>query len=307
MPSDPPFKKILVPLDGSKTAENALPLARCFARNLEIPLELLAVVEPAVVVPILSEADRSVLHARIADHERYFGKYLAQIAKYFPAACVQSQVCSGVPADIIIESAALEKNTLIAMATHGYSGVNRWLLGSVAEKILRGSSNPLLLVRTTQTPARWDMPTPKSLLVPLDGSEMAESVLPVVQTLAQSFNVEVILLRVYGVPYGAYSAGEGFYDTTQLDNFVGQLRKEAEAYLRQKAAELKGHGIDKVSYYAKEGLDADEIILFARHSPDNLVVMCTHGRSGLKRWVLGSVTETVVRHCEKPVLIVRGS
>ncbi|HEX5606931.1 MAG TPA: universal stress protein, partial [Candidatus Binatia bacterium] len=111
---------------------------------------------------------------------------------------------------------------------------------------------------------------------------------------------------VYGVPYGAYSAGEGFYDPTQLDKFVAQLRNEAEEYLEQKAAELKGHGVDKVSYDAKEGIDADEIISFARHLADNLIVMCTHGRSGINRWVLGSVTETVVRHSDNPVLVIRG-
>jgi nucleotide-binding universal stress UspA family protein len=306
MGHNPHLRKILVPLDGSKTAESALPLARCFARNLQIPVELLAVVETPAVTPILFDSDRSLLHARIEDQKRKFGEYLADIAKNFPAACVQFNVALGVPAEIIIESAANQKDTLIAMATHGYSGLNRWLLGSVAEKILRGSTNPLLLVRATEKPPRWDMPALKSLLVPLDGSEMAQTVLPLVETLGKSFNVEVVLARVYGVPYGAYSAGEGFYDSTQLDKFVAQLRNEAEEYLEQKAAELRGHGVEKVCSYAKEGIDADEIISFGRHTADNLIVMCTHGRSGLKRWVLGSVTETVVRHSDNPVLVVRG-
>jgi nucleotide-binding universal stress UspA family protein len=302
----PAFKKILVPLDGSKIAENVLPFARCFARNLQIPVELLAVVNPTIVVPILSETDRSVLNTRIADQKRHFGKYLTDIAKNFPTGCVQSDVGSGVPADIIIESAAEDKHALIAMATHGYSGLNRWLLGSVAEKVLRASSNPLLLVRAQDKPPRWDMPALKALVVPLDGSEMAETVLPLVETLGKSFNVEVVLARVYGVPYGAYSAGEGFYDATQLDNFAAQLRNEAEEYLEQRAAELRGRGVEKVSCYAKEGIDADEIISLARHTADSLIVMCTHGRSGINRWVLGSVTETVIRHSDNPVLVVRG-
>jgi len=300
-----PFKNILVPLDGSKTAETVLPFAHSFARTLQLPVELLAVVDPTIVVPILSESDRSILHTHIVDRKRRFGKYLTDIAKNFPIGCVHSDVGSGVPAEIIIESAAAEKDTLIAMATHGYSGLNRWLLGSVAEKVLRGSVNPVLLVRATEKPVRWDVPALKSFLVPLDGSEMAEAVLPVVEALAKSFDLQVTLLHVYGVPYGAYSAGDGFCDTTQLDNFASQLKKDAEEYLEQKAAALRSHGIDKVFCSAKKGLEADEIISFAQS--DNLVVMCTHGRSGIKRWVLGSVTETVVRHCEKPMLIVRGS
>ncbi|HEX7233106.1 MAG TPA: universal stress protein [Candidatus Binatia bacterium] len=300
-----PFKNILVPLDGSKTAEKVLPFARSFARNLQIPVELLTIVDPTIVVPILSESDRSILDTHIADQKRRFGKYLTDIAENFPKGCIQSNVGSGVPAEFIIESAAADKDTLIAMATHGYSGLNRWLLGSVAEKVLRGSVNPVLLVRATEKPISWDMPVLKSLLVPLDGSEMAETVLPIAGALAKSFDMEVTLLRVYGVPYGAYAAGDGFCDTTQVGNFASQLRKDAEEYLERKAAMLRSHGIDKVSCSATEGLEADEIISFTQSH--NLVVMCTHGRSGLKRWVLGSVTETVVRHCEKPVLIVRGS
>ena len=70
---------------------------------------------------------------------------------------------------------------------------------------------------------------------------------------------------------------------------------------------MKKLGIDNVSYVAKEGFAADEIISLARKSPDNLIAMCTHGRSGVKRWMLGSVTETVVRHSADPVLVIRAA
>ena len=83
------------------------------------------------------------------------------------------------------------------------------------------------------------------------------------------------------------------------------LKTEALEYLEKKAADLKKHGLEKVSLVVKEGLGPDEIISFARQTPDNLVAMCTHGRSGVKRWMLGSVTETVVRHSGDPVLILR--
>jgi len=149
------------------------------------------------------------------------------------------------------------------------------------------------------------MATLKTVLVPLDGSKLAENVLPSVEVLAKKLDLEVTLLFVYGVPYGAYSAGEGFYNTTQMETFIGGLRAETLAYLEKKAAELKSKGLDKVSFVAKEGLDADEIISTARRTPDNLIAMCTHGRSGVKRWVLGSVTETVVRHSGDPVLVTR--
>jgi nucleotide-binding universal stress UspA family protein len=164
----------------------------------------------------------------------------------------------------------------------------------------------LLLVRATEkTPPPWDMPALKSIVVPLDGSELAEGVLPAVEELAKNLDLEVTLLGVYGVPYGGSSAGEGFYSPTRIETFIAGLRAETIEYLEKKAAELRGKGLDKVTFLAKEGLAADEIISTARRTSDNLIAMCTHGRTGVTRWMMGSVTETVVRHSGDPVLVVR--
>jgi nucleotide-binding universal stress UspA family protein len=301
------YSKILVPLDGSKTAENVLPFTRCFARSLQIPVELMAVVDMSELARNVSAAEGLFLDTLIDDETRSYDNYLKEVAKNFPVGAVQRTVSKGKAADVIIESAAAEKQTLIAMATHGRSGLNRFLLGSVAEKVLRGASNPLLLVRATEKTPPWDMATLKSVIVPLDGSELAESVLLSAEELAKNLDLEVVLIRVYGVPYGAYSAGEGFYDSTRLEPFLAKLKDETLEYLEKKTAELKSRGITKVSYIAKDGLPADEIISLARHTPDNLIAMCTHGRSGVKRWVLGSVTETVIRHSGDPVLVIRAA
>jgi nucleotide-binding universal stress UspA family protein len=83
------------------------------------------------------------------------------------------------------------------------------------------------------------------------------------------------------------------------------LKDEATQYLEKKSEELKKQGVTKVTILAKEGLSADEIIALGRATPDNLIAMCSHGRSGVRRWVLGSVTEIVVRHSGDPVLVVR--
>jgi nucleotide-binding universal stress UspA family protein len=301
------YSKILVPLDGSKTAENVLLFTRCFARSLQIPVELMAVVDMSELARNVSAAEGLFLDTLIDDETRSYDNYLKEVAKNFPVGAVQRTVSKGKAADVIIESAAAEKQTLIAMATHGRSGLNRFLLGSVAEKVLRGASNPLLLVRATEKTPPWDMATLKSVIVPLDGSELAESVLLSAEELAKNLDLEVVLIRVYGVPYGAYSAGEGFYDSTRLEPFLAKLKDETLEYLEKKTAELKSRGITKVSYIAKDGLPADEIISLARHTPDNLIAMCTHGRSGVKRWVLGSVTETVIRHSGDPVLVIRAA
>jgi nucleotide-binding universal stress UspA family protein len=300
------YSKILVPLDGSKTAENVLPLARCFDRSLQIPVELLGVVDIAEMARRHVAADpASMIRTLVDDATQRLGDYLERVAKNFPIGKVQCTVRRGNAAEAIIESAAADKQTLIAMATHGRSGLDRWLLGSVAEKVLRAASNPTVVVRAKEekNPA-WEMTPLKRVIVPLDGSELAESVLPSVEELAKKLDLEVTLLGVYGVAPGVSSAGEG-------EAFIGGLRAETRtetlAYLEKKAAELRSKGLDKVSCVAKEGLAADEIISTARRTLDNLIAMCTHGRAGVTRWMLGSVTETVVRHSGDPVLVIRAA
>jgi nucleotide-binding universal stress UspA family protein len=171
--------------------------------------------------------------------------------------------------------------------------------------VLRGSSNSLLLVRASDSPVSWNIGAFKSVVVPLDGSELAESVLPTAADLANSLDLEIVLLRIYGMPYAVRSAGEGFFDNKQIGAFITGLESETREYLEEKTANLRKSGVKNIRTLVRQGLPADEIISCARETPNSLVAMCTHGRSGVKRWVLGSVTETVVRHSTNPVLVVR--
>ena len=192
---------------------------------------------------------------------------------------------------------------MITMATHGRSGLNRFLLGSVAEKVLRGAANPLLLVRATEEAKSVGEAALKSLIVPLDGSELAESVLPMVAGLAKTLDLEVELFRAYHIPYNVYADEWGFSEN--YADLLASVRDEASEYLDKKVVELKKLGVAKVSCVTKEGFAGDDIIAFGRNTPGGLIAMCSHGRSGVERWVLGSVAETVVRHSGGPVLITR--
>ena len=299
------YQKILVPLDGSPSAEHVLPFARALVAKLPLAVELLGVVDTVELARGLATVERFYMNTLVTDETRRIGEYLAAVKKEFSDLSATTAVAEGHAAELIIAKAAAEKNTLIAMATHGRSGLKRFLLGSVAEKVLRGAANPLLLVRSSEEAKAAGAALLKSIVVPLDGSELAESVLPTVVELAQSLDLKIILLRAYAVPYGAYSAGEGFYDPVNLEAFQARLREETVDYLERKTAELKRKGSEKVSYVAREGLGADEILKIAGAMPDSLIAMCSHGYSGVKRWVLGSVTETVVRHSHNPVLVVR--
>jgi nucleotide-binding universal stress UspA family protein len=297
------YTKILVPLDGSATAENVLPLARNFARALQIPVELLAVVDIADMARHGPPSEPSMIRSIVDDASRRFDDYLERVAKNFLAGKAQCTVHRGNAAEAIIEVAAADKQTLIAMATHGRSGLDRWLLGSVAEKVLRGASNPTLVVRAKKehNPA-WEMATLTRVIVPLDGSELSARILPHVEALAKHLDLEVTLFGVYRGSLPAGASGDDFHGR---DAFVAGRRNETVTYLSLKAEEMKQRGLDKVSFTAKEGLEADEIIKAARETLDTLIAMCTHGRSGVRRWMLGSVTETVVRHSDNPVLVVR--
>jgi nucleotide-binding universal stress UspA family protein len=193
---------------------------------------------------------------------------------------------------------------LITMATHGRSGLNRFLLGSIAEKVLRGTANALLLVRATEEAKSAGEAALKSIIVPLDGSELAESVLPMAAGLAEKLDLEIELFRAYHIPYNALAGDEGF-GAGNYEALIAGMREGASEYLDKKVTEVKKLGVAKVSCVTKEGSAGDEIIALERKTPGGLIAMCSHGRSGVKRWVLGSVAEIVVRHSVGPVLITR--
>ncbi len=296
--------KILVPLDGSKTAEKVLPYARYLAGKFTVPVELLAVVDIADIASHMASEKARFLDTIIEDGVRHCTSYLRGVATTFSDSHITCTVEKGKAEEAIIEKGAADKTMLIAMATHGRSGLNRFLLGSVAEKVLRGTGNPLLLIRASEEAKSEGEATLKSIVVPLDGSELAESVLPTVADMAKALNLEVELFRAYRIPYNAYAGDEGFY-AGNLEELLASVRDEAREYLDKKAADLRRLGVAKVLCVTKEGFAGDEIISLGRTTPDNLIAMCSHGRSGVKRWVLGSIAETVVRHSDDPVLVLR--
>jgi len=301
------YSKIVVPLDGSPAAECALPLVRTLARRLTLPVTLFGVIDLREISRDVTAADGLLfLDGMVAQESRRMADYVNKMAESLGAVALTAPSDKGA-AETIVETAAADKNSLIVMATHGRSGLNRFLLGSTAEKVLRASDNPVLLVKATETAVGAGEAALTSIVVPLDGSELAERVLPAVTELAQKLDLEVILMRAYAIPYGTYSAGEGFYDPVHLETLLTMVKQEAFEYLETKVAELQRQGLSKVSFVAKEGLSADEIIKLARETPANLVAMSSHGRSGVKRLVLGSVTETVVRHSGDPVLVLRAT
>lgn len=295
------YSRMFIPLDGSKVAEQVLPYARFLAKALALPVELFEAVDPDVLQPVANPEQGRYLDALLTEKRASSGQYLEGIARSFGEISITRSVESGRAEELIIDKAAADKNTLIVMATHGRSGIQRWHFGSVADKVLHASTNHLFLVRATdQRKTEGDAPL-KKVIVPLDGSPIAEKILPHVVDLGKKMPLEVILMRAYALPP---AVGPGEYEGFSQELF-DQLEGEAKEYLDEKAKHLKQEGLANVSSVVDLGYGAEEITALARKTPDNFVAMCTHGRSGVGRWVLGSVTDRVVRHCGDPVLIVR--
>ncbi len=295
------FSKILVSLDGSDAAEKVLCYTRSLAGVLKLPIELLEVIDISAMSAHLVGDKARFLDRFIVEAERASRQYLDEIARGLVGFSVSASVQRGKPAEVILEKAAAQPATLVAMATHGRSGINRWLLGSVAEKVLRGADNPLFLVRADDAQEGAEAVL-HSIIVPLDGSPLAESVLPTVMEMAKVFNAAVLLLRAFELPASAYYGRENYLPN--YEELTNHVRTDAQCYLDGQVAALKAQGLPQVSSLLREGVGAEEIIRCARERPRSLIAMCTHGRSGVKRWVLGSVTEKVVRHSGDPVLVV---
>jgi nucleotide-binding universal stress UspA family protein len=286
------YRKILVPLDGSSVAEQILPYARIFAEACAAPVELLRVEDPDIRTPFwppLPDPD-----------------YLTQVsARYFPSSLkVEHVEESGKPAGVILSRAKADANSLIAMTTHGLSGIRRWLLGSVASKVIQSAVNPVLLIRAVEAEQPLSEISLKKVFVPLDGSALAETILPHLIPLARQLKLHVNLVRVYDLPAAAYPVADPVF----VEAFARQkevTHREAETYLEAKAQELRSGGLNEVSVTVVKGDPAGEIIDIARNTSENMIAMSTHGQSGIGRWVLGSIAAKVVQHSNDPVLLVR--
>ncbi|MBM3156020.1 MAG: universal stress protein [Chloroflexi bacterium] len=300
------YKTALVPLDGSELAEVVFNYARELAGRLGIDLILLHVYSPEEAA---SEPMRRTYLERVAEIIRRTSEEAREKAgiRYGDKPVkVTVHVSPGYPPDEILKYADANDVDLILMATHGRTGVKRWTMGSVADKVLRASKVPVWLVRA-EVPEeivhdKW--PTRK-LLALLDGSEVAEAVLPHVEAVAKqrgAEQVEVILLTV-----SEAALLPSYYPATiplNWEDHVERTRRSDEEYLVKVEKRLKEAGLN-VRHEVIAGRAADVIVDYVNRNSINLIVMSTHGRSGISRWVFGSVAEKLLVGVTSPILLIR--
>jgi nucleotide-binding universal stress UspA family protein len=211
---------------------------------------------------------------------------------------VDIAVTDGDPTTALLAVADERGSGAIVMATHGRGGLTRTLLGSVAVRIVQNATIPVLLVRVVGIQP-WTDPSFDRLLVPLDGSALAERALDVVTDLAHPGST-LVLVRVEA-PAGASED----YDplTSSLDACSDDIRRAATEYLGRVEEPLLTKPL-MVRTDVRLGAPAEQILAAAQAHDADVVVMATHGRTGPARWWLGSVADEVVRHADRPVLLV---
>jgi nucleotide-binding universal stress UspA family protein len=292
------YKKMLVPLDGSKLAEVVLPYARDIARRFNLELILLHVCEP-------SGTEGQFMCQAYLDRTLEIAGEPGGSAE---AAAVKArgEVVTGHPAEEILDQAEKNGVDLILMASHGHSGLRRWLLGGTADKVLRASKVPVWLVRAGE-PA-GNVPgkdAGRMMLVPLDGSKYAEAVLPHVRALAGQSDggaMSVVLLRVFEEPFVTADYPEPDWKQ-HVERMIGRFREQAERYLEGVRADLSGAGL-QVKSEVLMGKPAASIIDYTKNHHPELIVMASHGDSGLSRWEYGNIADKVLRGADVPVFMV---
>jgi nucleotide-binding universal stress UspA family protein len=284
-------KRILVPLDGSTLADRIVKQVKRLLVRKDLEVVLLSVVDAH---PDPAARDRAITAAR--DHVEGVRDQLIDAG-----AIASTRVVVGEPVEQIVEHARRLEPELVAMATHGRSGLTRFLRGSTAEKVIRHCPRPVLVANPRALDAIGGGGDGElrftRILVPLDGSDASLGIIPLVEDLARLYAAEVVLLRVEwtvpiaGTPYPAE---------------VAALRPadEVAAGLEPTRRRLAHEGIPARTI-AGYGPEALEILDAAEREQVDLVAMSTHGRSGLSRWFFGSVAEQVLRHCTRPLLVRR--
>lgn len=300
------YEKILVPLDGSKTAETVLPNVLRLARESQAKVVLITVEPPG------SSAGRGgPARGKMANGSATLEKPSAQMKAYLDSAvsmlaglgvAATAVSATGDAAEEILAYAAGNKCDLIAMSTRGRSALRRGLMGSVTDAVMRASTVPVLAVGPKSVQGKDLDGAIRRVAVPLDGSEMAEEVLPHVEKLAQLLSLEVVLLRVVRMVPWAYGAHERVpMDTTDIEAAMGA---EARDYLNAVVSRFTAKGI-RCRCEVLHGVPWDKIATFAGSASDMMVAISTHGRSGISRLVLGSVADMLIRTLETPILVVR--
>lgn len=277
------YKRILVPLDGSELAERALPYAEGLAKKYE---------SDVILLNTFLSTDRL---------EDSLEMYIEGKAKELQSLGIKASSLHihGNAATEIINFAEKNSIGLIVMSSHGCTGDRCWALGGIAHKVLQRSTVPTLLTRADHPDALLVDKDLRKILVALDGSQVAEAILPYAESLAKEMGSELVLLEVVEPVVLPHT-----FDYRDREKYEQSLIAKAKRYLNERESALRGKGV-KVSSVLLRGKPAQTILQYAEDNSVSLVALTTHGFSGIAKWAYGSVAFNVVEICPRPILLVR--
>ncbi len=319
------FRHILVPLDGSSLAEKALPYAARLARVSGGTITLLRVINPTIEYgPYIAQPYGyaiSAIDEDLADGQRYLD--IVEHSEVLKDIRVRKEVLLGEIAQSILDFTHKHTTDLLVLCSHGRTGFKRWALGSIAQKVARYSTKPVLVVNGSHTTSGTEASAirPISILVALDGSQLAEAVLVPAAQLCASLNPPnggtLHLLRI--VELAQVMRDEAAEAINEMNERAVAV---ARAYLQKVEQRLQGGDLAmfhlNVTSSIATGYDTADILVReaeqgeccddgTEHEGCDILALATHGRGGLQRWVMGSVAERALSSTKLPMLIVRST
>ena len=287
------LEKILVPLDGSKLGEAALSHGEELAWAFDSELHLLGVCDRG------DDKHRRLMQAYLDKKADDVGRNVSETPLH-----VKAIVLDGEPASRINEYALQERVDLIIVVSHGHTGIMPWTMGSTANKIVHGAPAPVLLLRAAAVKKKGPQKgTFSKVLLPLDGSEAGESALPYILEIAARLKSQVTLLSVVESGQRVHTIG-GLDFIRFPEQQVQKMKQELSGYLDSAVKRFRDRGIEARGE-VRSGHAAEEIINYAKAAGARLVAMSSHGKSGLREWVFGSVSNKVLHAGKTHLLLVK--
>ena len=296
---------VVVPLDGSENAEQALPYARVLARRSGGSLLLVSVVDIPVEFGAWSMASAGMYGVEVEKWQLESETYLKRVAGEQDGIATETSVRLGSAAAEIREAAKGVENAVIVTTSHGRTGASRIFLGSVASKLVHDAECPILVVRIQESPATTT-PAFDRVLVPLDGSPFSEEGLArAVEVFGGGLTLHLLrIVEVPTIPAAGMADGGLALNYGLVEEYMDATRDSANEYIQTMIEKLTAEG-HTVTGDVREGLVADEIHKAAEEQGSDAIAMATHGRGGLGRIFLGSVAERVLHESVRSLLLTR--
>ncbi len=284
------YERILVPLDGSELAEGVLPYVKELAEKLK---------SEVILFTIAGKGDY---------FERPLRAYLEKRANEFQELGVKASpmVIQGDPAIEILDFSETNDIGLIIISTHGHTGPSVWNLGNVARKVLQKSTIPIIMINSSGLETVTVPKEQRKILLLLDGSQFAESIIPYVENLAEGIYNDIFLLRVVEpikIPRLTIHAG-GFDWKSYEKELAIEMEQKARHYLERSEKIFKKKGMN-VHSVTLTGRPAHTILQYVEDNSVNLIALATHGFSGITKWAYGSVASKIIEGSSRPIMLVR--